>query len=170
MPAVDFDAMPGDARLWVFAAPRPLTDDEAARVEAEVDAFLAGWNAHGHPVVGARALLHGRFLLVAADERATGVSGCSIDSLFRALARLQGAVGASLLDGAGHVFYRDRAGEVAAAPRAEFRRLAREGAVDGATVVFDNTVDTVGALRAGRWETAMRDAWHAKAFPVGAPA
>jgi hypothetical protein len=36
------------------------------------------------------------------------------------------------------------------------------------TVVFDNTVATVGDLRAGKWERPFRDAWHAKAFPLGA--
>jgi hypothetical protein len=48
--------------------------------------------------------------------------------------------------------------------------MARDGAVDGGTVVFDNTVATVGDLRAGRWETEMRNAWHAKAFPAGTAA
>ena len=86
MPATAFDRLPDDARLWVFAASRDLTTDEAGALLGHVDGFLERWAAHGTPVVGARELRHGRFLLVAADERATGVSGCSIDSLFHSLA------------------------------------------------------------------------------------
>ena len=170
MPATIFDRMPDDARLWVFAAPRPLDARDAAALLERVDAFLERWAAHGAPVLGARDFRHGQFLLVAADERATGVSGCSIDTLFHALAGVEAAVGADLRRSGSLVFYRDAGGGVRAAERAEFRRLAAAGEVDGDTVVFDNTVATVGDLRAGRWETRFRDAWHGRAFPVGAAA
>jgi hypothetical protein len=170
MPAVPFDRMPDDARLWVFAAPHPLADADAQSLLARVDAFLARWAAHGAPVVGARDLRHGQFLLVAADERATGVSGCSIDSLFHALADLEREMGTDLRRTSGFVFYRDAAGVVHAAERPEFRRIAAAGQVADDTPVFDNTVGSVGDLRAGRWETRLRDAWHARAFPIGAGA
>jgi hypothetical protein len=104
---------------------------------------------------------------VGADERATGVSGCSIDSLFHALAAAEGATGVTLRDSS-LVFYRDAAGEVRSVPRPEFRRLAAAGEVADDTVVFDNTVTTAGDVRAGRWETRLRDAWHARAFPIAA--
>ncbi|HEX8242331.1 MAG TPA: hypothetical protein VF541_02500 [Longimicrobium sp.] len=170
MPATTFDQMPGDARLWVFAAPRPLGDDEAAALLGRVDAFLERWAAHGAPVLGARELRDARFLLVAADERATGVSGCSIDSLQHALADAEGAIGSALRTGGSLVYWRDGLGEVRSAERPEFRRLAQAGEVGEDTVVFDNTVTTIGQMRAGRWETRFRDAWHARAFPIGAPA
>lgn len=168
MPATAFDRMPDDARLWVFAAPRPLNEQESGALLERVDAFLERWAAHGAPVLGARDFRHGQFLLVAADERATGVSGCSIDTLFHALAEVQAALGTDLRRSGSLVFYRDAAGRVRAAERAGFRRLAAAGEVGDGTEVFDNTVSTVGDLRAGRWETRFRDAWHAQAFPLGA--
>lgn len=169
MPMTSFDRMPDDARLWVFAAPRPLQPDEADALLARVDGFLERWAAHGAPVLGARDLRHGQFLLVAADERATGVSGCSIDTLFHALAEVEESLGTELRRTASLVLYRDASGAVRAAERAEFRRLAQEGGVGEDTVVFDNTVATVGDLRAGGWEKPFRDSWHARAFPLGAP-
>ncbi|HYH83561.1 MAG TPA: hypothetical protein VEX86_27450 [Longimicrobium sp.] len=168
MPSVPFDHMPDDARLWVFAAPHPLAQADAASLLARVDAFLERWAAHGAPVVGARELRHGQFVLIASDERATGVSGCSIDSLFHALADLERELGTDLRGTSSKVFYRDAAGEVHGVARPEFRRLAAAGQVSEATPVFDNTVGTVGDLRAGRWETRLGDAWHARAFPIGA--
>ena len=168
MPATTFDRMPDDARLWVFAAPRALLPGEADALLARVDGFLERWAAHGAPVLGARDLRDGRFLLMAADERATGVSGCSIDSLFHALAEVEAGLGIDLRRTAQRVFWRAADGEVRSAERAEFRRLAQAGEVGDDTIVFDHTVPTVGDLRAGRWETRFRDAWHAKAFPLGA--
>src|SRR5688500_7737715 len=147
MPAVPFDRLPDDARLWVFAAARPLDDAQQRALLEHADAFLQRWAAHGSPVVGGRELRHGRFLLVGADERATGVSGCSIDSLFRAFGALEARTGVALRDSS-LVFYRDAAGEIRAEPRLAFRERARAGGVDGETAVFDNTIGTVGDLRA----------------------
>lgn len=167
MPAVPFDRLPDDARLWVFAAARPLDAAQQEQLLAEVDAFLHRWAAHGAPVVGGRELRHGRFLLVGADERATGVSGCSIDSLFRALGGLEASTGVPLRD-ASLIFYRDEAGEIQAEPRPAFRERVRAGGVDAESVVFDNTIGTVGDLR--RWELPLRESWHARAFGVPAGA
>jgi hypothetical protein len=169
MPATSFERMPDDARLWVFATSQPLSPQAAGQLLASVDGFLARWAAHGAPVLGARELRYERFLLVAADERATGVSGCSIDALHHAIATQEQALGAELRATASQVFYRDAAGTVQTASRAGFRQLAAAGGVNEDSVVFDNTVGTVGELRAGRWETRLGSSWHARAFPLGAP-
>jgi hypothetical protein len=166
MSAVSFDQLPDDARVWVFGASRPLTESESASLLRGVDGFIERWAAHGAPVRGARDWRHDRFLLVGADERATGVSGCSIDSLFHALAAAEAETGVTLRDSS-LVFFRDAAGEVRSVPRPGFRRIAAAGEVAEDTVVFDNTVTTAGDVREGRWETRLRDAWHARAFPIG---
>ena len=165
MPAVPFDRLPDDARLWVFAAARPLDDAQQQALLSHADAFLARWAAHGAPVVGGRELRHGRFLLVGSDERATGVSGCSIDSLHHTLAELEGQIGVPLRDSS-LVYFRDEAGEIQAEPRPAFRERAAAGGVAEDTVVFDNTIGTVGELRGGGWEKPLRESWHARAFPV----
>lgn len=159
-----FAEMPDQARLWIFASPRPLEEREEAWLRARVRDFVDGWTAHGAPVAGAFDLLHDRFLLVAADEEATGVSGCSIDALTRTLKGAERELGLSLLDASSRVWYRDGAGDVRAVPRAEFREAVRSGEVGAETPVFDNTAATVGAARRGGWERPMRDSWHARAF------
>lgn len=167
MSAAAFSELPNDARLWVFAAARPLNAEQQETLLARVDEFLDGWLAHGRRVIGGRELRHDRFLLVAADERATGVSGCSIDSLFRRLQELERELGVSLLDSA-LVYYRAEDGSIQALPRGEFRERVKAGEVGDDTLVFDNTVRSVGEVREGWWELPMRDSWHAKAFPLPA--
>ena len=166
MPQVPFDRLPAHARLWTFAAERPLAGRDAAKLLEQVDAFVAAWKAHGTPLTAGRDWRLDRFLLVAVDEQAAGVSGCSIDALTRTLKTLQTELGVTLLETA-PVFYRDGA-TVRRATRGEFRTLAERGAVDAETVVFDNTLVTVGALV--HWETKAGASWHAKAFPLKAGA
>lgn len=162
MSTVDFPSLPADARVWVFAASRPLSAEEAASLLEHTDRFVGTWLAHGSPVVGARDWRHGRFLVVGADERATGVSGCSIDSLFHALREVEREIGAGFLDRSG-VWFRGADGEVRSASRVEFRALADAGEVTEDTIVFDNTVSTVGELR-DRWEVPARDTWLGRTF------
>jgi hypothetical protein len=156
--------MPDSSRLWVFASPRPLTGVEAATLADRVDEFIAGWHAHGHPVAGGWSWEHDRFLLIAADEAATGVSGCSLDALYDSLKALERDLGITLLDAASRVWFRDTAGEIRALTRPDFRALAKAGEVGPETIVFDNTVASLGALRRGEWERAMKDAWQGRAF------
>ncbi len=165
MPQVPFDTLPDDSRVWVFASIRALSDSEAARLLGEVDRFLERWHAHGAPLSSGREWSEGRFLTIAVDQSTAGASGCSIDGLHRALHALEGELGTSMLGG-GAVFFRDASGEVQGVPRAEFARRAREGEVEGDTVVFDTTVGTLGEWRE-RFEHPARLGWHARWLPEG---
>ncbi len=89
MPRIPFDQLPSDARLWIFAAERPLSPSESGRVLEETDSFINQWMAHGVPLTAGRDLRHDQFVLVGVDERAAGVSGCSIDALVRRMQQLE---------------------------------------------------------------------------------
>ena len=160
MPQIPFDQLPPDARLWIFPAARPLNDEERRRVLAEADAFIDKWMAHGVPLTAGRDLRHNQFVLVGVNERAAGVSGCSVDALVRRMDQLGRALGVDLVDNA-PVQYRD-GGTITRVSRDEFSALVAKGAVNLNTVVFDNTVTKVGDVV--RWEVRAADAWHARAF------
>ena len=100
MPRIPFDQLPSDARLWIFAAERPLAAAESARVLEETDSFINQWMAHGVPLTAGRDLRHDQFVLVGVDERAAGVSGCSIDALVRRMQQLESVLGLELVNNA----------------------------------------------------------------------
>jgi hypothetical protein len=160
MPVVAFDHLPPDARVWVFAASRPLTPDEQAQVLAPVDAYLAQWKAHGAPLTCARDMRHERFLAIGVDERAAGASGCSVDALFRQLQQLERVLGTPLVQG-GRVFWRMSDGAVHAGSRDEFARAAARGDVTADTQVFDTTITTRAAWT-DAFEAPARATWHAQ--------
>ena len=143
-------------------AGRPLTPGEADALLATVDGFLSVWAAHGHPLTSARELRESRFLFIAVDEAAAGASGCSIDALVREIRGLEGRLGLALVDH-GPVVYRD-GGAIRRVPREEFAALADGGQVTPETIVFDNTISRLAALRGGQWELPASAAWHGRAF------
>lgn len=157
------DELPGSARIWVFGAGRELRGSEAAALLAAVDGFLAEWRAHGVPLRAARDWRYARFLVVGVDPGVAPPTGCSIDALVGVLGQLERETGVRFL-GNEAVWYRGAEGGVRSASRAEFRSLAQEGRVTPDSVVFDNSVTELAALRDGRWEGPARDRWHAAFF------
>jgi hypothetical protein len=164
MPKVDFSALPGRARLWVFGADSPLGAEASERLLGAVDAHLEEWLAHGVPLVCARDWRDHRFLAIGVDEAATGASGCSIDGLFRVLTALQAELGTALVGG-GRVFWRDASGAVHRGDRGDFADACRRGEVRASTPVFDTTVATVDEWR-GSFERPAASSWHARLMPI----
>ena len=162
MPRVNFDELPPEARVWIFAAERPLSGDERGRVTGEVDAFIDQWTAHGAPLDAARDVRYDQFVFVAVDERAAGASGCSVDALVRRMKGLQTELDVELVNHA-PVLYREGDG-IARVSRERFADLAERGEVSPRTVVFDNTLTRVEQVRAGRWELPAGESWHGAAF------
>jgi hypothetical protein len=160
MPRVSFELLPDDARVWVFGAASDLTQSKSERLLGAVDEFLAQWNAHGSPLVCGREWRDDRFLAIGVDQSTAGASGCSIDGLFRTLARLEPELGTTLLGG-GRVYYRGADGRVNATTRAAFNRLAREGRIGADTPVFDTSITTAEAWRE-QFERPIRESWHAQ--------
>ena len=163
MPLVAFDELPDRARLWTFAAARRLTDQEADRLLAATEEFLTGWAAHRVPLATARDWRFDQFLFVAVDEVAAGASGCSIDALVKFIREMESQLEVMFTDH-GSVWFRASGGAIECASREEFTQLVDEGSVGPDTVVFDNTIQTTGALRDGRWEVPARGSWHGPAF------
>ena len=168
MPLISFEQLPDSARLWAFAASRPLSESESVPFLAATGEFLTRWTAHKVPLATAREWRFNQFLFVAVDEAAAGASGCSIDALVRFMRESEGPLGVRLTDN-GSVWFRDTDGTIDCVTRKEFQRLADGGNVGPDTIVFDNTIETTGALRAGHWEVAARDSWHGKAFVLHDP-
>jgi hypothetical protein len=157
-----FPAFPEDARVWVYAMPRPLTEEQRKLVSTRLAEFVTGWNSHGAPVHGAFDILENQFVLIAGyvDD---GVSGCSTDSMVRVMKKLR----EEGLDGFDRswVYYRDAEGKVHTAARSQFQDMVSKGQVGSETPVFDTTIQFVGDLRRGAFETTFDKSWHVTAFP-----
>ena len=162
MPLTSFEELPGSARLWIFAADHELSDSDSDRLLGEIDRFLMEWTAHRSHLTAGRDWKFQRFLFIGVDESAAGASGCSVDALVREIQRLEKVIDVTLAD-RGPVLFR-RGDAIERVSRGQFANLAGVGDVSPETCVFDNTLSTVGDVRAGRWEIPAREAWHGRAF------
>lgn len=153
MPRIDISQLPDDSRIWIFGISPALDDRKSSRLLAAIDGFLDQWAAHGQPIVSARDLLYGSFLVIAVDKRSE-TSGCSIDRMFGLLQQFEGELGVAILD-SGRIFVRAGDGSIQAMSRTRFRESAGSD-----TVVFDTISERLGAVRSGRWVAAAERSWH----------
>ena len=159
MPVIPFTQLPPESRVWLFGAAAPIDDVDEKRLLAAVDGFLLTWAAHGQPLWCARDWRDERFLAVGVDIAREGASGCSIDGLFRTLKSVESGIGTTMLDNA-LVYYRDGLGFVHGLSRDDFAHLARTGAVDAETHVFDLSAVDAATYRA-QFERRAGESWHA---------
>ena len=153
MPRRDLNQLPDESYLWMFGIAPALDETKEARLVQRIDEFLANWKAHGTPIDGARDVIEGTFLAVAADPSSERC-GSSIDALFRTVRELERDLGVSMID-PDRVFFRHGDGRVDSMTRAEFRDRG-----DAHTIVFDTTAQTLGELRSGGWERKAELSWH----------
>jgi hypothetical protein len=157
MPTVNFDQLPANARVWVFASDRPLKGEESRKLLGEVDRFLDQWKAHGAPLRCAREWRDDHFLAIGVDPTVEQASGCSIDGLFRGLQTLERSLNTRLVAG-GRVFYRNERSEPQLASRTELPSLAARGVLNADTPVFDTSITDARAWRE-RFVQPARATW-----------
>ncbi len=162
-------SLPDDARVWLFASNRTLSDDEQSAVLSQTRAFIDGWTSHGRPVEGVAEVHMAHVLIVGAmiDEREVnaGLSGCGIDSLTHALEATANEL-AFELSGALDVLLVDDESRIEIVSRTEFKRRAMEGHVNSASSVVDLSTTSVNELREKGIRRHVADSWHAGLLPA----
>lgn len=93
-----YNNMPATSRLWIYPASRDLSEAEAAWCSEQLQGFCETWAAHGQGLQCSWSIHRNRFILLAANEAATGASGCSIDSSTRFIQHLGVHTGIDFFD------------------------------------------------------------------------
>jgi len=147
---------PGSSRVWIYQAERIFTLSEALQIETMLDTFTENWTSHGAPVKGFSTLFFGRFILLMADETATGVSGCSTDSSVRLIRSMEQAFGVNMFNRQLLAFFvRDK---IEMLPLSQLDYALTNGFINGETPYFNNTVQTREELET-RWILPVRESW-----------
>jgi hypothetical protein len=152
----DFD--PG-SRVWIYQSSRLFTVSEALQIEEMINQFAQNWLSHGIPVKGAAHLFFGQFVVLIADESATGVSGCSTDSSVRLIKEIEKIFGVNMFDRLALAFIdKDK---VQILPMPQLKYAVEQGFITADTLFFNNVVLTKEELE-NNWIIPVKDSWLAK--------
>src|SRR6187401_2020606 len=145
-----------DSRVWIYQSSRLFTLNEALAVEDLLNDFTSKWLSHGTPVKGAGYLFFGQFIILIADETATGVSGCSTDSSVRMIKDIEKQFGVNLFDRTTLAFVVED--KVQLLPMTQLQYAVDNGFISGNTSYFNNLVQTKEELES-RWILPLKDSW-----------
>lgn len=155
----------GNSRVWVYQCQRRLSMSEALQAEELFGQFTAGWNSHGIPVKGYANLFFGQFIVLMADETATGVSGCSTDSSVRLIKQMEALFNVSLFDRQSLAFIvKDN---IQVLPMNQLQYAIDNNFISGENIYFNNLVQTKEELE-NNWMIPVKNSWLGKrfSFPV----
>lgn len=155
---LDGNFHPG-SRVWVYQCNRMFGLGEALEIEEMLKDFTAKWLSHGTAVKGAAYLFFGQFIILMADERATGVSGCSTDSSVRLIKDIEQRFAVNMFDRTTLAFVvKDK---IELLPLSQLQYAADNGFINGDTTYFNNLVQTKEELE-NNWMLPVKDSWLAK--------
>lgn len=153
---VDFAA---DSRVWIYQCNRLFAIPEALQAEDLLNQFVSGWQSHGTPVKGYATIFFGQFIIIMADENATGVSGCSTDSSVRVIKEIEKLFGVSMFDRTSLAFIvKDK---VQLLPLSQLQYAFDNKFIDAETIYFNNLVATKEELET-KWLQPVKESWLAK--------
>lgn len=160
---VDFNLLPDYARVWIYQAGRPFTPEEKRIIEELSGRFLTEWTAHGNELKAGSSIRHDRFLILAVNEKANGVSGCSIDASVHFIRSLEAQLNISLTDRSKIAWMADQ--EVKLTDLKNLKDEIANERITKDTLIFNNLVQTKGALK-NQWLIPAGDSWMSKYFNI----
>lgn len=159
---LDKDFSP-ESRVWIYQNNRIFSLSEALAIEDMLNDFTAKWLSHGSPVKGAGHLFFGQFIILMADEKATGVSGCSTDSSVRLIKDIEQRFGVNMFDRTTLAFIvKDK---VQLLPLSQIQYAFDNRYINSHTLYFNNLVQTKAELETN-WLVPIKNSWLSKRITV----
>ena len=160
------DTFHTDSRVWIYQASRVFSLQETLEIEELLDEFVAQWKSHGTPVKGAAYLFFGQFIVLIADETATGVSGCSTDSSVRLIKDIEQRFSVNMFDRTTLAFVAKE--KVQLLPLSQLQYFVDNGFISPDTLYFNNLVQTKEELE-NKWIIPVKDSWLTKKVSFSNP-
>ncbi|HSZ32516.1 MAG TPA: hypothetical protein VK772_04355 [Puia sp.] len=144
------------SRIWIYQANRSFDLSEVFPVKDEINKFIESWYSHGIKVKGYGNLFFGQFILLMADERGSGVSGCSTDSSVHFIKEIENRFSVGLLERQTLAFL--IGDNIHLLPISQLSGFISNGTITNETLFFNNTVSTKKELE-NNWIIPIKHSW-----------
>jgi hypothetical protein len=153
------DNFADSSRVWIYQSSRLFFISEAFEMEDMLKEFAANWKSHGAPVKGFANLFFGQFIVLMADETATGVSGCSTDSSVHLIKAIEEKYKVQMFDRQNLAFVvKDK---IQLLPMSQLEYAVENNFINADTLYFNNTVLTKKEM-IEKWIVPVKNSWLGK--------
>ena len=144
------------SKVWIYQSSRLFTMSEALEMEDLFNEFVAVWKSHGSPVKGYANLFFGQFIVLMADETATGVSGCSTDSSVHLIKQIEHQLKVEMFNRQNLAFVvKDK---IQLLPLAQLNYTVENNFINADTLYFNNLVATKEQFL-NQWIIPLKNSW-----------
>jgi hypothetical protein len=150
------EEMDASSRVWIYQSSRLFSISEALQIEEMLNEFVSSWHSHGVAVKGYAQMFYGQFIILMADETASGVSGCSTDSSVRLMKSIEQKFNVQLFDRLLLAFLIEE--KVQLLPISQLDFAEQNQFISRDTIYFNNTVQTKKELEE-KWLQPLKESW-----------
>jgi hypothetical protein len=156
---VPFNTLPPQAKVWIYQSQRELSQSETDVAEKTLRAFTEQWMVHGAPLEASFQVRSNRFVILAANDSA---SGCSIDNSTRLMHELGQRLSTDFFNRNLIAFLIDA--KVSLIETKDLKNALEAGQWNEKTFVYNNTVSTIHGLE-NAWLVEAGSTWLKRYFP-----
>ena len=138
-----------DSKVWIFQVTNFIPDKILNEFENDLKNFIKNWKSHQQPVQGSSYILFNKFIIISADETTNTVGGCSIDSMFNYLKKLEEKYALELLNRTNLVFYQHK--KFIDIPFHNLKQAIKSNTIDGNARYFNNAMVTTKKQLLDNW-------------------
>lgn len=156
---VEYNLIPDNAKAWIYPSNRKFYDTEIDGIHEKIKSFLENWKVDDESFQVSYKLLYSRFVVFYTATTNAPLLNPDIDTLVQFILQLQEDYTVELLDKMNVCF---KQGEyVQYKDLKDFKKLIKNRAVTGKTVVFDNLVTTKEEFE-NYWEVPISESWYGR--------
>ena len=145
-----------DSKVWIYQSDRIFNQIELVSIQDKLNAFVASWTSHGAKVKGFATIYADAFIIIMADEKQTGVSGCSTDSSVRTIKEIEAAHQLNLFDRLNCCFLIDE--KIISIHLSKIQQAFNSKVINENSLYFNNTVLTKKQLLEN-WMLPLKESW-----------
>lgn len=155
-----FNNLPDESRVWIYQSDRKLSDSEIHTISQTLLAFTEQWEVHGMPMEASFEIRNSYFIILAANDKA---SGCSIDSSVRTIQNIGTELGVDFFNRSLIAF--ESTNGVFQLPLVALKSEGTKGTWSQSSLVYNLLADTKRAVMQ-QWLVPAGSHWIQRYLPL----
>lgn len=156
---VDFKTMPDDSRIWIYQSNRDFNESEIGVIKDKTISFLDNWQAHGKDLECSYSIIDKRFIILAVNESANPIGGCSIDFSLQLIKDISNTIGVDLLNRL--VVNCKLDNTIESLSLSDLKNKIKDGVFSPETIIFNTAINYKSELF-NNFEIDIRSSWLSK--------
>lgn len=148
-----------DSRVWIYQSSRTFSKKETQEINEMLSDFASNWKSHGAKVKGFGIVLFDLFIIIMADETASGVSGCSTDSSVKLIKEIENLYKVDMFNRQSLAFFVKE--KIEQIPLSQLNYALQNGFISPDTLFFNNVVLSKKEIETN-WILKLKNSWLAK--------